>query len=146
MKNENTTVEILKPQGIQIEKGDELIITGTDCVFVASGSGFGCNPKTMGSAVFGHWKHNGAPDRVERYQVTGIIKAPNDSDTVEMERIAGRLMSLESSIDSLLTEFAQEVGNMNKIRNCQFSYELKDSSDELGQVLAAIVKHANGQI
>jgi hypothetical protein len=83
----NTEAKLTSISGAKIEKGDELMLKHTDRVFVASGGGFGCNPKTTGSAIFGHWKMSGESDRVERYDVTGLIKAKDTEPFDPMQPI-----------------------------------------------------------
>lgn len=58
---------------MNIKKGDVLKIVGVpDTVFIADGTGFGCDPRNMGNAVFGKWKDTGSTDRVERYEIETI--------------------------------------------------------------------------
>jgi hypothetical protein len=56
----------------KILKGDILTVDFTSDKFIASGGGFGTNPETIGTAIYGAWADGSGDDRVERYEVTKI--------------------------------------------------------------------------
>ena len=129
-------------RSIKIEDGDELKLEWTLNTFISSGGGFGCAPNARGSAIFGHWKHNGRDDRVERGDVTEITKAPNSPEEVKRDKMVHRLESLKGLIDTQVQVFKEVSDELNKIHEISFLYELKDHHTELSETMEAIIDTA----
>lgn len=61
----------------KIEKGDIVVVqrkhypglSPAERIFICDGSGFGTNPKAMGTAIFGRWLSPNHRDRIERFEI-----------------------------------------------------------------------------
>jgi len=149
--NNETTISGTACRSVLIEKGDVLTLHvpspayGIDIperIFIASGGGFGCNPKTGGSAVFGHWQDTGSDDRIERHQVTSITKG-SDWDEIVKEKLTHQLESLKGSLEADFNRLVLKIREGEKINPVGGVHlmDLQSQYDQLSKTINQIIIH-----